>query len=254
MKVELSVVIITFNEERNIERCLISVKDIADEIIVLDSFSTDKTEEICNKYKVRFFQHKFDGHIQQKNRAITYSNNNYILSVDADEEVSSELNKSIIAIKENCNADGYFFNRLNNYCGKWIKHTSWYPDKKLRLWDKTKGEWGGENPHDKFIMQANTIQKYLKGDLKHYSYNSITEHVEQANKFSGIAANTIFEKGNKSNFVKVLFKPYWKFFREYFFKLGFLDGFYGLVISVIMSYEVFLKYTKLYLKYKNKNS
>ena len=245
MKIKLSVVIITFNEEKNIERCLISVKDIADEIVVLDSFSTDKTEEICKKHNVKFYQHKFDGHIQQKNRALIHASNNYVLSLDADEVVSSELKNSIITVKEDWQADGYFFNRLNNYCGKWIKHTSWYPDRKLRLWDKTKGEWGGDNPHDKVIMQKELELILLKGDLLHYSYNSINQHIQQYNYFTDIGAAEAFKMNKKSNLFIAFYKSIWKFFREYFFKLGVLDGYYGFVICILSSHATFIKYLKL---------
>ena len=140
MQVKISVVIITFNEEKNIGRCLESIKDIADEIVVVDSFSNDKTEEICRKYKVNFIQNKFEGHIEQKNYAATHASYQHILALDADEALSEKLKKSIIETKKNWIAEGYSFNRLSNYCGKWIKHSGWYPDTKLRLVDRTKGK------------------------------------------------------------------------------------------------------------------
>ncbi|OFX45611.1 MAG: glycosyl transferase [Bacteroidetes bacterium GWA2_30_7] len=245
MEIKLSVVIITLNEEKNLERCFISVQDIADEIVVLDSFSTDKTEEICKKYDVKFFQHKFDGHIEQKNRALTYSSNNYVLSMDADEALSPMLIESIKQIKKDCQHDGYYFNRLNNYCGKWIRHTSWSPDRKLRIWDITKGKWGGENPHDKFILNENCSKQYLKGELLHYSFNSLEEHVIQINKFSTIAAKAKYVKGKRAGFIDYIIAPIWEFKRSYFIKLGFLDGYYGFVVSIMTSYSVFLKYIKL---------
>src|SRR3990172_2864038 len=183
--VQLSVVIITFNEEKNIGRCLDSVKTIADEIVVLDSFSTDKTEELCKAKGARFFQHKFDGHIEQKNRAITFAKFPYILSLDADEALSEELKKSILEIKNNFSADGYYMNRLTNYCGQWIYHCGWYPDKKLRLWDSRKGKWGGINPHDKYeLFTSDTAARFLTGNILHYSYYSVEEHYVQAQKFS----------------------------------------------------------------------
>ena len=144
MIMKLSVVIITYNEEKNIERCLNSVKEVADEIIVLDSFSTDKTEEICKRHAVKFFQHEFNGFSSQKNRASGLAENDYILSLDADEVLSERLKRSILKVKENALFDGYFFNRLNIYCGKPIKFTTWYPDRKLRLWNRKKGEWNKE--------------------------------------------------------------------------------------------------------------
>ncbi|MEI6021287.1 MAG: glycosyltransferase family 2 protein, partial [Bacteroidota bacterium] len=143
--IKLSVVIITHNEEKNIERCLLSVQTFADEIVVLDSFSNDHTEAICAKYNVIFLQHVFDGHIQQKNRAITHASHQHVLSLDADEALSETLIQSILNVKQNFENDGYYMNRLTNYCGHWVKHCGWYPDQKLRLWNKSKGEWTGQN-------------------------------------------------------------------------------------------------------------
>ncbi|MBN2682017.1 MAG: glycosyltransferase family 2 protein [Bacteroidales bacterium] len=243
--IKLSVVIITYNEEKNIERCLQSVKKIADEIVVLDSFSNDKTEEICSKYNVKFIKNKFEGHIEQKNLAITYAENPYILSLDADEAISEELEKSILEVKSNWDADGYYFNRLTNYCGKWIRHCGWYPDKKLRLWDSRKGCWTGENPHDRYELNAGSEKKYLKGDLYHYSYYSIEDHINQVNKFTKIGAETAVKKGKKASLFKIFFNPLWKFKVDYFFRLGFLDGYYGFVICIISSHATFLKYIKI---------
>ncbi len=243
--VKISVVIITFNEEKNIARCIKSVQDIANEIIVLDSFSTDKTKEICSSFKVNFVQHKFDGHIQQKNRAAELANFNLILSLDADEALSDELKKSILKIKENPQFDGYYFNRLTNYCGKWIYHCGWYPDKKLRLWKKGKAKWGGINPHDRIILKENSTKKYLKGDLLHYSYYSIEQHIEQINKFTKIGAQSAFSKKKKANIFIIYFKSKWKFISAFFFRLGFLDGYYGYVICRLSAQATFIKYIKL---------
>jgi len=250
---KLSVVIITFNEEKNIERCLQSVQDIADEIVVLDSFSTDKTEEICKKHKVNFQQHTFDGHIQQKNRALQLAQNKWVLSLDADEVPNSILLDEIKKLKElNFPQDAYSFNRLNNYLGKWIKHSSWYPDRKLRLWNTTKGKWGGKNPHDKVIMNPDSKIAHIKGDLLHYSYHSIEQHIIQYNLFTKIAAQEAFEKNKKSNLFIATYKSLWKFFREYFFKLGILDGYYGFVICALSAHATFIKYLKL--RELNKNA
>lgn len=243
--ISLSVVIITFNEEKNIERCIKSVQNISEEIVVVDSFSTDNTKEICLKYKVKFIQHAFEGYVEQKNWAITQAKSKYILSLDADEALSSELEESIIEVKNNWNFDGYYFNRLTNYCGKWIKHCGWYPDKKLRLWDSSKGMWAGNNPHDRFDMQDGTATSFLKGDLLHYSYYSIFQHVEQANKFSEIGAKSDFNKGRNVSLIGLILKPFWKFIRDYFFKVGFLDGYYGFVICKISANASLLKYLKL---------
>jgi glycosyltransferase involved in cell wall biosynthesis len=148
--VPLSVVIITRNEEANIGRCLNSVKEIADEIVILDSFSTDRTCAIAEEMGARVFQQEFAGHIQQKNEALKFARFPHILSLDADEVPDEELKKEIQNVKANFSFDGYSFNRLTNYGGQWIRHGGWYPDKKLRLWDSRKGHWGGTNPHDRF--------------------------------------------------------------------------------------------------------
>ncbi len=242
---KLSVVIITYNEERNIGRCLESVKDIADEIVIVDSFSTDGTEKICREFGARFIQHAFEGHIEQKNWAITQARYPHILSLDADELLSDRLKRSIRHAKENWDSDGYYFNRLTNYCGKWIRHSSWYPSRKLRLWDSRKGQWGGMNPHDHFILEKGASRKFLKGDLLHFSYYSIYQHIEQINRFSDIAAKSYFSAGKKASWFNIIFHPVWRMFRDYIIKFGILDGFFGLVISLNSSHETFLKYSKL---------
>lgn len=245
-EIKISGVIITFNEEKNIERCLNSLKGVVDEIVVVDSFSKDKTQEICAKYDVKFIEHAFDGHIQQKNWAITQASHQYVLSLDADEELSPQLQKSILTVKENCLADGYSFNRLNNYCGQWIKHCGWYPDVKLRLWNKDKGAWGGTNPHDTYIMNDGAKVSHLVGDLLHYSYYKVEEHKKQADYFSSIAAKAYYDKGKRSNWLRIVFSPLMKFVKSYIIQLGVLDGYYGFIICRIASHETYMKYKKLY--------
>lgn len=244
--IKLSVVIITFNEERNIERCLASVKDLADEIVVVDSGSTDNTQNICETYNTKFYSHPFEGHIEQKNYALTLAKNDFVLSLDADEALSAELKDSILEVKKSGNFDGYTMNRLTNYCGSWIKHSDWYPDIKLRLFKKEKGRWGGLNPHDKFILQDNSKTKHLEGDLLHYSYYTVEEHQNRTIKYAEIAAQSLFNLHKKTS----IFRPYLsalvKFLRIYILKLGFLDGFNGLIISTMTAWGTYLKYKKLY--------
>ena len=245
MKIQLSVAIITYNEEKNIRRCLESVKDIADEIVVVDSFSTDNTEVICREFNVKFILYKFIGYIQKKNYALQQTKFNYVLSLDADEVLSKDLRENILIVKNNWENDAYSFNRLTNFCGKWIKHCGWYPDVKIRLIDKRNGKWGGQNPHDKIILNENHVVKHIKGDLLHYSFNTIEEHIAQINKFSEITANELYKKGRKSNFLLIIFSPFFKFIKSYIFKLGFLDGFFGFVVCVNSAYANYLKYIKL---------
>ncbi|MCK5846164.1 MAG: glycosyltransferase family 2 protein [Bacteroidales bacterium] len=249
---KLSIVIITFNEEKNIRRCIESAQEIADEIIVLDSFSTDATESICNELGVTFSKHKFDGHIQQKNRVMQMAANDWVLSLDADEAPDERLMQNIKMVMQAPTADAYYFNRKTSYLGKWIEHSGWYPDKKLRLLKKSKGKWGGINPHDKIEMQSATKQEYIKGDLLHYSFYSIEQHIAQVNSFTTIAAKVEFEKGKKSNWFIAFYKSSWKFIRDYFFKRGFLDGYYGFLVCSISAFATFSKYIKLTELRKNK--
>jgi glycosyltransferase involved in cell wall biosynthesis len=242
---KLSCVIITYNEERNIKRCIESVKGVVDEIVVVDSFSNDRTKEICDVLSVSFVEHTFEGHIEQKNYAISQAKHPFILSLDADEALSENLKKSILEAKKNWNSDGYYFNRLTNYCGKWIKHCGWYPDQKLRLWDSRLGKWTGINPHDRFEMKDKAKLQFLKGDLLHYSYYTISQHIDQVNNFTEIGAREAVNLGKKSNLFKIISNPIWKFIRDYFFKLGFLDGYYGFVICAISAHATFIKYIKM---------
>ena len=242
---KISVVIITFNEEKNIARCIHSAEGLADEILVVDSFSKDNTIAICEELGAKVIQHAFDGYIEQKNYAVSKCEFDYVLSLDADEALSDQLYDSIKKVKEDLSHDCYSFNRLTYYGGRFIKHCGWYPDVKIRLWDRRKGSWGGDNPHDKVVMNPSFKLKHLKGDLLHYTYDSIEDHLNQANKFTTISALSKFNKGIRTNIIKIYFYSKFRFFRDYILYLGFLDGFYGYMISKINAYSVFLKYSKL---------
>jgi glycosyltransferase involved in cell wall biosynthesis len=244
--IKLSVVIITFNEERNIARCLESVRAVADEIVVVDSFSKDRTKEICLSYGAKFVEHAFEGHIQQKNWAITQASNPIVLSLDADEALDQNLIASILEVKKNFTKDGYYMNRLTNYCGHWVRHSGWYPDTKLRLWDSRKGEWKGINPHDKYEMHnGDSTTGKLTGDILHYSYYSVAEHYKQAEYFSTIAAKAYFDLGKKASLFKLIVNPIAKFLHHYIVHFGFLDGGTGFTIAKISAYSTYLKYSKL---------
>lgn len=244
--IKLTVAIITYNEENNIGRCISSVLPIADEVLVVDSFSTDKTESIATSLGARFVKNPFVGHIEQKNYARELALHDYVLSLDADEALSPELLEQIKLVKKNWSKDGYRFNRLTNYNGHWVRHSGWYPDTKLRLIKKNKAHWGGENPHDILLMNNKTEVGFLKGDLLHYSYASIAAHVIQTDKFTTIAARAAFKQGKKSSLFKIVTRPAFKFLRDYFFKRGFLDGRYGFIICCINSLYALLKYAKLH--------
>jgi glycosyltransferase involved in cell wall biosynthesis len=245
--IKLSVVIITYNEDKNIERCLQSIQEIADEVIVVDSFSTDKTKIICEQYQVDFSCHTFEGHIEQKNYALSLAQHQWVLSLDADEALSEAMSQFILDFKHQPDADGYSFNRLNNFCGQWIKHCGWYPDKKLRLFNKEKGHWGGTNPHDKVMMDKNAKIKHIEADILHYSFYSVEQHIDQINKFSTIKAKAAFNKNKRFYWFKLFVFPLFKFIRAYLIKLGFLDGFLGFIISYNTAYSEYLKWIKLRL-------
>ncbi|WP_067146057.1 glycosyltransferase family 2 protein [Pseudotamlana agarivorans] len=251
--IKLSGVIITYNEEEHLEKCLQSLVNIVDEIVVVDSFSTDKTPEICAKYRVNFIQHPFEGYIEQKNFAISQAKHDYILSLDGDEALSEALKDSIQKVKQNWTHDGYYSNRLNNYCGQWIKHSDWYPDRKLRLFKKGSGEWQGINPHDSYTLKKGYKAGFLKGDLLHWIYRDYQEHNQKVERFSTIAAHAYYKLGIKSSVFKIVFRPTWAFFKAYFLRLGFLDGLNGFVICVQTFNVTFLKYLKLYELYKGKD-
>ena len=243
---KLSVSIITFNEEKNIRRCLESVSTLADEIVVVDSFSTDKTEAICREFDVKFSTHIFEGHIEQKNIALAYCSNPVVLAVDADEALSEKLLESIKIEKEKGFPHPvYSMNRLTNYCGKWIRHCGWYPDRKLRLFHKSAGKWGGENPHDQLILKEKVSAFQLTGDLLHYSYYTQEEHFKQVEYFTTIGAATYHKKGKKAGCLKMYGSPVAKFLRDYIFKLGFLDGKSGFQVCYISAGATFTKYKKL---------
>lgn len=242
---KISVVIITFNEENNIFRCIRSVIGLADEIVVVDSYSEDSTVEICKNLGAKVYLHRFEGYREQKNYAASLASFDYVLSLDGDEALSLELYKKLLAIKDNLIYDGYFFNRRNNYCGQWIKHSNWYPDRKLRLFNRKKGQWGGVNPHDVYTMIPGSSTTTIKADILHWVLYSYEEHLEKVNKFSTIAAQEYFKMGKRTSIFSMMNRGLWRFMKAYFFRLGFLDGFNGFVISSLSAYTSFLKYMKL---------
>jgi len=243
--IKLSAVIITFNEEEHLEKCLTSLQSVADEIVVVDSFSTDQTQDICAQFNVRLIEQAFLGHKEQKNFAVEQARYDYILSLDGDEALSDKLKDSILEVKNNWTHDGYFFNRKNNFCGRWIQYSDWYPDKKLRLFKKDSGSWQGINPHDTYVLHEGKTKTWLTGDLHHWIYRSISEYNQKVEKYSSISALEYHNMGRKSSAWKMIFRPSWAFFKAYFLRLGFLDGFYGFVICVQTAHGTFLKYAKL---------
>lgn len=241
----ISAVIITLNEERNIERCLRSLQGVVDEIVVVDSFSKDRTEEICRAYDARFIQQTFLGHIQQKNFAIDQATHAWVLSLDADEALSDRLRESILEVKKQPNYAGFRMNRLTNYCGHWVKYCGWYPDTKLRLVQKDHARWKGVNPHDRLEMLESQETGWLEGDLLHYSYYTKEDHLRQIEYFGDIAARELYQQGGRSNGMKIILKTVAQFIKSYIVKRGFLDGKTGFVISRLSAFATLRKYVKL---------
>jgi glycosyltransferase involved in cell wall biosynthesis len=243
---KISAVIITFNEEKNLLRCLNSIADIVDEIVVVDSFSTDKTAEIAKQYGAKFLTHPFEGHIEQKNFALSQATFDNVLSLDADECLSEKLKESILKVKnEKQLKTAYSMNRLTNYCGRWIHYCGWYPDRKVRLFNRKYVVWGGENPHDKILLPPNVDDSKLDGDLLHYSYYTPSDHLQQIDKFTSIAANEAFKKGKRIGWFRLILAPIFKFLRDYILKKGFLDGFEGYMICRLSATATFMKYAKI---------
>ena len=241
----LSVVIITFNEEKNIGRCIDSVKNLADEIIVVDSLSTDNTKSICLSKGAKFIEHKFEGFTSQKNFAVGQATHSHILALDADEYLSPELAHSIGNVKANWNSDGYSMNRLNSYAGKWIKSCGWYPDRKIRLWDKRKGAWSGGLVHELVVMQDGAKVQHLQGDLLHLAYDNASQLISKMQQqYADLFARENAHKKKVTTF-KIFYKTLASFLKSYLLKGGIWDGYEGLIISVSNANGVFYKYAKL---------
>ncbi len=246
--IKISAVIITHNEEHNIARCIESFKDIADEIILVDSYSKDKTVAIAESYGAKIFYHEFKDFSDQKTYAIALAANDFVLSIDADELLSPELHASLLREKENPRFDGYQVNILANYCGKWIRHCGWYPQPKLRLFNKNKCGINDSKVHESIVVKDKKAKiGFLDGDILHYSYNSISDHIKKIELYSELAARNAIGKGERIGIIKILFGPAWKFIYNFIFRGGFLDGYLGYVICKNIAYGGFIKYVKIKL-------
>ncbi len=242
---KLSAVIITFNEERNIERCILALHGIADEIIVLDSNSTDRTVEICKLLNVRVEQKEWMGYSASKNFLNSLVSHDYIFSVDADEVVDKELAHSILTEKEKGFDAVYSVNRMTNYMGTWIKHSGWYPDVKIRIFPKEGSAWDGEFVHEELCYPNDLQVKALKGHLEHYSYYSYVDHRARADKYSALTAKKQHAQGKTASVLKPYLSAVGRFIGMYFLKLGFLDGKMGFKIASISAQSNIFKYKEL---------
>ena len=239
---EISTIVITLNEERNIERCLKSVLPFSHEIVVVDSGSTDRTVEICRDYTDHVVTHQWLGYGRQKQLAMERSSCPWVFSIDADEEVSPGLCKEIQAL--DFSRDGYYMPRKAWYLNRWVNHSGWYPGYILRLFDRVKGQFTDEIVHE-FVSVSGKVGR-LKNDLYHYSYRDVSHHIDKMNDFTTLAARQMDEQGRRPGVHNIALYPFLEFLKVYVIKRGFLDGLAGLTISSLHAYYVFLKYAKLY--------
>ncbi len=241
----VSVVIVTKNEEINIEDALKSVSD-AKEIIVVDSFSADRTVEICRQYTGKVYQHEWQGFARQKQTAVDYAVGPWVLILDADERVTPELKTEIIGTISNTNCNGFYMPRENYFIGQWIKHSGWWPDNTLRLFKKDKGHLEPREVHEKVVVQGSL--GYLKNPLKHYTYHSVSDFVERMERYSTLAAKEIRKNSGRAGLFSLSIKPIATFMKMYVLRLGLLDGTRGLMLAILYSYYTFLKYAKTWEK------
>ena len=241
----ISAAIITLNEEINIERCILSVRPVADEVIVLDSFSSDKTVEICRRLNVKVIQRKWEGYSASKNYLNNQASYSYILSIDADEELSSELQSSILKLKSEGLNGVYDFSRLTNYCGSWIRYSGWYPDIKTRIFPKESSKWKGDVVHETLSFPSELSKETLKGELFHYSYISQNQHRKRADKYSSLTAIKYHKQGKKAYFFTPIFSALARFISMFLIKRGFMDGVSGFKIAYISACSNYFKYAEL---------
>lgn len=244
----VSLVIITLNEADGIARAIQSAS-FCDDIVVLDSGSTDGTREIAASLGARVFNEKWLGFQAMKQRATDLAKNDWVLSLDGDEAVHQDLREELVAMFESWasqapTADGYRMPRLTWNLGRWIRHGGWYPDLQLRLFNRTRAKWGGGG-HVHERVEAEKIER-LRGVLLHYPFKTHAEQVATNNRYSGLGAEELARRGQRFQCHKLFVKPVSKFIETYVFKRGFLDGLPGFIIAVGAAYSIFLKYVKLW--------
>jgi len=241
--IPLSVVIITNNEEINIERCIKSVLSVSTDIVVVDSGSKDATIAICRKYPVKVVERMWEGYALQKNFGNNLTINPYILSLDADEELTPELQLQLKALKEPY-ADVYEMPFKISFCGKWLTYTHWNSRKHVRIF-RREFKWNNDDVHEKLIIPGNSKKIKLSGKINHYTIHSLKQYKYKNDCYAVLAAKKMKASGKKAGFVKLYISPAWRFFHSYILKLGFLEGYYGYVIAYETARCAFLKYYKL---------
>lgn len=247
----LTVSIITLNEEKNLARTLNSVKKFTDEIVIVDSGSTDKTEEIAKSFNAKFYFQKWLGYGPQRNKSIDLATSEWVLNIDADEEISEELAKKIMDIKNGkiSNIDVFKINFMSVCFGKKIKHGGWSNTYRIRLFKKDSGRFNENNVHEEFITssQIGKINEYIL----HHSYSDLEDYFTKFNKYTTLGAIEYYKKNKKASFLSIVLSPIYKFIRMYFFRFGFLDGLEGFVLAITSSLYTMVKYYKLREIYRN---
>ncbi|MBI3398713.1 MAG: glycosyltransferase family 2 protein [Deltaproteobacteria bacterium] len=240
---KLSVTIITLNEESNIRLCLESVK-WADEILVSDSGSSDKTVEICKEYGAKVFIDQWLGFGKQKNLIAGRAQNNWILNIDADERITPDLRAEIETALSNGEYQGYYISRKNFFGDTWIRHCGWHPDYNLRLYRKDKGRFNERDVHE--AVQIDAKAGYLKAPLEHYTYKNISDYLRRMDRYSTLAAEEMLKNGKSAGLLDLTFRPCFTFFKIFFLQKGFLEGYNGVILSGLYSAYTFSKYAKLW--------
>lgn len=243
--VSISAVVITYNEEKNIGRCIDSLKQIADDIVVVDSYSTDYTKLICQDKGVRFIEREFQSFSDQKNFALSQALYDHVISLDADEYLSAALIQSIQGIREFWTTEAFSMNRLSKYGGQWVKHGNWYPDRQIRLLNRNFGRWHNCNPHETISLDPGIKVIHIKGDLLHRSYRNSAAALTKIQMYSDLYARSNVAKKQISVW-GILVHTGYTFFKSYLLKRGFLDGFAGLAVAMSVTNHTYYKYAKLY--------
>lgn len=241
--IPVSAVIVTKNEELNIQEALESIKEFS-EIIVIDSFSSDNTVEICKKYTDKVFQEEWEGYAKQKQKGIDSTSLPWVMILDADERVTPELCAEISFSIRNKNQNGFYIPRKNFFLGKWMKHGGWWPDYTLRLFKKDMAFMQRREVHEKIIVRGDT--GYLKNPIEHYTARSISEFISKLENYSTLSARELGQKDFMPNIFTFIIRPLFTFVKMFIVRRGFLDGRYGLILSLLYSYYTFSKYTKIW--------
>ena len=242
----LTACIVAFNEEDRIGDCLRSLA-FCDEIVVVDSHSTDRTREIARELGAKVVERDWPGYGAQKEFATRLASHDWVLSLDADERASKKLQAEVQELRARGFGEraGYRMPRLTEWRGQWIRHGTWWPDRQLRLFDRRRGRWAGNNPHDYFAVDGPVGD--LRGEILHYSYRSLDDHLRTIDRYTEIMAQGMNERGRRATLFDVVMRPAVRFFRFYVLKRGFLEGWRGLVLAYLVAYYVRLKYVRLYV-------